>query len=43
MKSSIRIKLSILMTITTPKFRKFGGMLELSKTSLGKGIRPLIS
>lgn len=43
MKSCIRIKLSVLMTVTTLKFRKFGGTLELSKTSLGKGVRFFIS
>lgn len=37
MKSCVRIKLSVLVTITALKFRKFGGMLELSKTSSGKG------
>lgn len=42
-KSCVRIKLSVLMTITTLKFRKFGGTLELSKTSLGKGVRFFIS
>lgn len=43
MKSCIRTELSISMTITTLKFRKFGDILELSKTILAKVIRSFIS